>query len=242
MFKLISFGRTDMGLKRSNNEDAFSISRKGDFLALADGMGGAAAGEVASKIFVDTTIELFLHNQHNGKSIEIVKNIFHLSNQRILNHVKDHPEHKGMGCTAELIVFEGEQYILGHVGDSRTYVFRNGVLKQLTKDHSLVQDQIDQGLLTPEAAKKHHLRNIITRSGGIHEQLARDLMRGEIISGDLFLLCSDGLTDMVPDVAISAVLSFPQDLSKKGEKLIEMAKDAGGYDNVTVVLGEIIEG
>ena len=145
-----------------------------------------------------------------------------------------------MGCTAELIAFSDEDFVLGHMGDSRIYRIQNGQLKQLTKDHSLVQEQIDEGLISPEEARKHSLRNVITRAVGIEEKCDIDILRGKTYSGDLFLLCSDGLTDMVDDNLIRKVLSSPIDLPQKTEKLVEMAKIAGGKDNVTVVLSEIL--
>jgi len=126
--------------------------------------------------------------------------------------------------------------VIGHVGDSRTYLYRNKELEQLTKDHSLVQEQIDQGLIKPEQAMTHPMRNIILRAVGVKEGVAPDILKGENKSGDLFLLCSDGLTDMVADAAILEVLSLPGTLSHKTDKLIESAKSAGGNDNITVVL------
>ncbi|MBC8458865.1 MAG: serine/threonine-protein phosphatase, partial [Deltaproteobacteria bacterium] len=174
---------------------------------------------------------------------EILKRVqmtFILANERILNHVKKTPQHEGMGCTAELIAFSDEDFVIGHLGDSRIYRIQNSQLKQLTKDHSLVQDQIDQGLISPEEARNHSLRSIITRAVGIADRRDLDILRGKTYSGDLFLLCSDGLTDMVDDNLIRKVLSSPMNLPQKTEKLVEMAKSAGGRDNVTVVLSEIL--
>ena len=145
-----------------------------------------------------------------------------------------------MGCTAELMAFSDASYILGHVGDSRTYLFRQGRLKQITQDHSLVQDQIDRGLLTPEEAKKHSLRNVILRAVGAKETLAVDLITGKVMAGDLFLLCSDGLTGMVDDPPIEETLSLSISLVQKVERLITLAKEAGGNDNITVVLCEAV--
>lgn len=212
------------------------------FLALADGMGGAAAGEVASQIFVDTATDVFSRNARTSEqeTHESIQETFHLANERILAHVKKNPHHEGMGCTAELIAFRDQNYFLGHVGDSRTYLFRQGKLKQLTQDHSLVQDQVNQGLISPSEARRHPLKNVILRSVGVSERLAVDLLRGGSLLGDFLLLCSDGLTDMVEDTAIQKVLTLSASLSQKVEMLIEFAKSAGGYDNITVILCEVM--
>jgi protein phosphatase len=144
-----------------------------------------------------------------------------------------------MGCTAELIAFYNQHFVLGHVGDSRTYLFRQGRLRQLTRDHSFVQDQVDQGLITPKEAKVHSLKNVILRAVGIDDPLAVDLIRGKSHPGDLFLLCSDGLTDLVDEASIQETLSPPLSLTTKGDRLIEQAKSRGGFDNITVILCEV---
>jgi PPM family protein phosphatase len=145
-----------------------------------------------------------------------------------------------MGCTAELLAFSGDKFILGHMGDSRTYRYKNGQLKQLSLDHSLVQDQLDRGLITPEEARKHTMKNVILRAVGVDETPSLDLVRGNLSAGDLFLLCSDGLTDMVEDSDILTVLASTSKLPGKAEQLVELAKTGGGRDNITVVLIEII--
>jgi PPM family protein phosphatase len=235
-------GRTDSGIRRLDNEDAYIVVPELNLCALADGMGGAAAGELASRMFVDAVKEssskMQERSEHN--SIELVEQIFRVANERIANHARKNPAHKGLGCTAELLAFFDQGYVLGHVGDSRTYQFREGRLKRLTNDHSVVQLQVDQGLITPAEAKKHPLRNIILRAVGTNEVLAVDLIRGRILPGDLFLLCSDGLTDMVEEQDFEGILAGDLALSHKADKLVEMANSAGGHDNVTVVLGEVV--
>ena len=144
-----------------------------------------------------------------------------------------------MGCTAELFSFYGMNYILGHVGDSRTYLLRQGKLRQITRDHSLIQDQIDEGLVSPAEARTHALRNVIVRAVGVEEALPVDLVRGKSQPGDIFLLCSDGLTDMLADDQIQELLSLSLSPLEKVEKLVEAAKSAGGYDNITVALCEV---
>ena len=231
-------GKTDIGLRRSNNEDAFIISPELGFCLAADGMGGAAAGELASKIFADTVLEIFADStdQSEKEILYRVKKAFSFANEKILDDATQNPNHEGMGCTAELLAFFGDGFALGHVGDSRTYRFRNGQLSQLTQDHTLVQQQIEEGLISSENIRNHPLRNIILRALGQERELALDLLRGKILPGDLFLLCSDGLTDMVQDDQIQEILSSDIDIHRKADKLVESAKAAGGKDNITVVL------
>ena len=164
---------------------------------------------------------------------------FSFSNEKILDHVNQNPNHKGMGCTAELLAFSDEGFVLGHVGDSRTYRFRNGQLKQLTQDHTLVQQQLEEGLISSDNIRNHPLRNVVLRAVGQNRELALDILKGRTFSGDLFLLCSDGLTDMVRDDQIRDILCSEIDIHQKTEKLIECAKVAGGDDNITVVLAAI---
>ena len=237
-----SSGKSDIGLKRSNNEDAFVARPELGFFLVADGMGGAAAGELASCIFADTALELFSTpgGRTEGETMERVKRAFSLANERILDHVKENALHRGMACTAELLALSHPGFVLGHMGDSRTYRFRKNNLKQLTQDHSFIQDQIDQGLITQEEARTHPNRNVIFRAVGAEESPALDLVRGKTCSGDLFLLCSDGLTDMVDNTIIQGVISLATTLPQKAQKLIDLAKSSGGNDNITVVLVEII--
>ena len=231
-------GQSNTGLRRPDNEDSFRIERDLGMCLVADGVGGAAAGELASRLFSDTAFEVFRDAEHRIETqvVERVQEAFRLANQRLLQHAKQNPAHKGLACTAELMAFSNEGFVVGHLGDSRTYRFRNGQLKQLTKDHSLVQAQIDQGLITPEAALSHPWRNVILRAVGMHEDLALDLVRGRIYTQDQFLLCSDGLTDMVPDKLIQQTLQASRLLEQKLDELIEMALKAGGTDNITVVV------
>ena len=239
---IIFHGATDVGNVRSNNEDVFSISEQCHYCLVADGMGGAAAGEVASSIFAETAKAVF--TGHDGRSeentIARVQTTFKLANDKILKHVGRNPQDQGMGCTAELLAFVQDCFIIGHVGDSRTYRMRNNTLTQLTKDHSLVQEQLDQGLITPEEAQRHAMRNVILRAVGVNDTVALDILKGRQRPGDLYLLCSDGLTDMVAESKILEALSTDDSLEEKSNALIRMAKQAGGKDNVTVALSEII--
>jgi serine/threonine protein phosphatase PrpC len=226
------FGKSDVGLKRSNNEDAFITGDDGRVAIVADGMGGTAAGEVASRIFVETAAS-------EKETVEWVQQAFSLANTKIFEYARANSQYRGMGCTAETIVFFQHRYVVGHVGDSRTYLFRHGKLKQITKDHSLVEEQKDQGLMTDGEARKHPHRNIILRAVGVDERLTVDIVNGEAGPGDCFLLCSDGLTDMVDDPAIEGTLSRSLSISQQVENLIDLAKSAGGHDNITVVLCKV---
>jgi len=235
------FGKSDVGLRRSNNEDAFFISPDRMVFSVADGMGGAASGEVASRIFVDACREIFPSGEMktDNEVLLSVQMAFQAANERILKQGRENPVQQGMGCTAELMVFNDKTYILGHVGDSKTYIFRQGALRQITKDHSLVQDQLDQGIITPAEARNHHLRHVINRAVGIGDTLAVDLIKGKSSEGDVFLLCSDGLTDTVDDAALERVLSSERSLEQRVERLINLAKSSGGYDNITIILCEV---
>jgi len=239
--KLFS-GKTDIGLKRENNEDAFVISPELDFCLAADGMGGAAAGELASRIFAETTVDVFSGNTNRSEREVLyrVQKAFSAANEKILDHTIQNPNHKGMGCTAEVLAFFDDGFVIGHVGDSRAYRLRKGQLEQLTQDHTLVQQQIDEGLISSENVRNHPLRHVILRAVGLKRELALDVLRGKTASQDVYLLCSDGLTDMVEDDQIREILSTNTDLDRKTDKLVEMAKAAGGDDNITVVLAAIV--
>ncbi len=242
MHQLEIFGRTDTGLVRPNNEDTFALNPGAGYCLVADGMGGAAAGETASRLFAEASAEILGTSQiaDEEEAAGKVQKAFQRANELILAHVQENPNHKGMGCTAELLVVHTSGYVIGHMGDSRTYRFRNSALKQLTRDHSLVQDQLDRGLISAEEARNHSMRNVVLRAVGVDPAPALDTLRGPVHKGDLFLLCSDGLTDMVTDESIEEVLKANHPLETLADQLIEIAKQAGGRDNITVVLAKIL--
>ena len=243
MIRIETSARTEVGLRRSSNEDAFVSAAEPGILALADGMGGAASGEVASGIFVDTVRERLPAGPPSvlEEAEEFVRKTFLLAHQRIRDLAAREPEHEGMGCTGEMVVFTDDRYVVGHVGDSRVYLFREGRLRQVTKDHSFVQEQVDQGLLTPGQARVHPYRHMILRAIGIQDSLVVDLISGKAYPDDLFLLCSDGLSDMVGDLLIEKRLASGLSLGEKADRLVRDACDAGGHDNVTVVLGHVLQ-
>ena len=238
-FSLSADGLSDIGLHRPNNEDSFLVHcEKGCFL-VADGMGGAAAGEIASRIFTETADRIVRPFEHRTEeqAVELIKKIFFDANEKIRDHVQSTPNHNGMGCTADLLLFHHYQgFTLGHIGDSRTYRQRDGHLTLLTRDHSLIQDHVDQGLISKAEARHHRLRNVINKAVGVNEKLELDIIRGPYFKGDLFLLCSDGLTDMICDEDIEKILLEQESLSNSAKLLVEQAKAGGGRDNITVIL------
>ncbi len=236
-----AWGATETGKRRPTNQDNFFINEPFGLLAVADGMGGAAAGELASRLFVQTVQEvkdreLPDSSQHAAK---LVQRIFREANKKIRDHIRSIPENEGMGCTAEVLSFYPGGFLVGHVGDSRTYRYRKGTLTQLSKDHSFIQDQLDQGVITPEEARKHRMRHVILRAVGTEDEVQVDLIQGLHVNGDIYLLCSDGLTDMVADRTIQKVLERRESLEFKGRALIDEALGGGGLDNITLVLAQV---
>ncbi|MBW1636041.1 MAG: serine/threonine-protein phosphatase [Deltaproteobacteria bacterium] len=239
--KTTAWCSTDPGLIRSNNEDTCLINDKDGYYLVADGMGGAAAGEKASALFRET-VDRKLSKEliPAARSIqELVRDCFHSANRKILSSAAEIPSDSGMGCTAELLVIHGSRFILGHVGDSRTYRMRDGRLQLLTTDHTIVQEQLTRNLISPQQAKKHPMRNLITRVVGSRKELKVDMVDGSILPGDLFLLCTDGLTDMVEETELPDTLSLNAPLEVRSSILIDQAKEGGGKDNITVALIEI---
>lgn len=241
MPKVSSFGISDTGLRRKNNEDALWVRADLGLCALADGVGGAADGELASGIFIRNIMDTFKNPgiYTERQTIELMSKVFVQANEAILNLVDNHSEREGMGCTGEIMVFYGDRFVIGHVGDSRVYLFRKGRLRQLTKDHSLVQQQLDEGFITQADARKHPLRHVILRAVGADDRLVVDIIKGKAAAGDLFLVCSDGLTDMIDNKAVGEILAMGVSIAEKAAKLVAAANSAGGSDNITVILNEI---
>lgn len=257
--------KTDVGLKRSQNEDVCAVNTELNFFMVADGMGGAAKGDLASKFFLQSVEEIFSTTEvQTGPSLkerfyacfedseeELEKPInkalnqvkdkvyacFENANKIIQDHITKIPQHSGMGCTAEVLTFTDLNYVIGHVGDSRSYLLSSGTpLRQLTKDHSLVQDQVDSGTIVQKQAGSSVLKNVLTRAVGVGPHLEVDIISGQASPGDIFLLCSDGLYNMVSEEEIEAVLLFDAPLTLRAEILVNMANDNGGRDNVSVTL------
>jgi len=236
-----AFGMTDTGLRRPLNEDAYFINTSCGCFVISDGVGGAAAGEVASRIFTSTVSETIKKEQTSSEqeTISAIKQTFLKANSDIIEYAGQNPDHKGMACTAELLVVGSNGFVLGHVGDSRTYRYRQKNLIQLTRDHSFIQQQIELGKITEKDAKTHRYRNVILRAVGTEETIDVDIIRGKVRPGDIFMLCSDGLTDMVAEVDISACLGKSISLAEKVSNLVDLANHEGGQDNITVILIKI---
>ncbi len=234
-------GRTDIGNVRKNNEDAYLVRIGLPLFVVADGVGGAAAGEVASQLFVSSCEQEFEAAGESPSDLSaLIERCFQIGNRKIIDHARSAPETQGMACTAEVLTFSNNEYIIGHVGDSRTYLVRDGMISLVTKDHSFVQEQLDRGLLTEEEAENHRLRNAIHRAVGFEEQIQVDIIRGRVKDGDIFLMCSDGLSDMVSDEDLLALASAKGDVGRRADALVTAAKMGGGRDNITVVLCQVV--
>ncbi len=231
--------RTHIGLVRKKNEDnSFAIEKDGClFAVVADGMGGHSGGEVASQIVVDTAKQ-FLSDINNSSLIssDSITGLLSDINKLVWERALRDKELQGMGSTATIINLKGRQALIGHVGDSRAYLFRSGRLKQLTKDHSYVQMLIENGYITKEEALHHPQRNIITRAIGAENKVDADVMTINLEAGDILLLCSDGLTNAVTDDQITKTLL--EGVAKAADTLIEAALAFGGTDNITVFIVE----
>jgi serine/threonine protein phosphatase PrpC len=228
--------RTDTGRQRHANEDAYFADAP--LFAVADGMGGAQAGEVASKIAADA----FGDSDDRGEAPEgYLRRVARTANDRIHELAERDSSRSGMGTTLTAALLGDDEVGLAHVGDSRAYVFRDGDLKRLTSDHSLVEELRRQGRLTEAQAEEHPQRSIITRALGPEPDVEVDTMTFAARPGDVFLLCSDGLTTMVPEARIGRILERSRDLDSAVARLIREANDGGGRDNITVVAFRVDE-
>ena len=225
--------RTDIGRVRRQNEDAAWMDESRGVFAVADGMGGHLAGEVASSMAMDAVRELAGSDARPG--IGAMRSAVQRAHNAILAHAGTHRECAGMGTTLSLMWRAGRFMYIAHVGDSRIYRLRDGSLEQITQDHSLVADLVRAGLITAEEARRHPRRNIITRALGTQGDNTPDLLAADNRPGDLWLLCTDGLTGMVSDDEIErTLLSLP--LEEAADRLLGLALEAGGSDNVTLIL------
>jgi PPM family protein phosphatase len=224
-------GRTDVGRQRSVNEDSLVLAPP--FFAVADGMGGAKAGEVASAMAAET----FEGEADSGEPAEAqLTRILREANRRIYDLAVSDDSHRGMGTTVTAAKVTGDEVSLGHVGDSRAYRLRDGELEQLTRDHSLVAELERSGQITPEAAEHHPQRSIITRALGPEPDVQVDTYTLAGRDGDLFLICSDGLTSMISDEELGSILRSSDSLDQAAESLVRAANQSGGKDNITVVM------
>lgn len=242
-------GLTHVGRQRQHNEDAFLVEDEAGLFLVADGMGGHAAGEIASRIAVDSISEFILHTKEDDgtwphaydenfkRSTNRLMAAVRLANSRVLEAMRKDVRLRGMGTTVVACLAEEDTISFAHVGDSRAYLIRAGEISRITNDHSWVFEQVQAGMLTEQEAEKHPLRNVITRALGGALQVTPDASEIEIREGDVYLLCSDGLTGMVPETEIlRLVTSTKGDIEKACQQLIDAANEHGGLDNVTAIL------
>ena len=233
----------DAGRARSNNEDSVATDDAVSLAVLADGMGGYNAGEVASHMatsFIAAELGRWLREASAQASDAEVRRAMDIcvenANRAIFDAANANPQYAGMGTTLVVAVFREGRLLLGHVGDSRCYRLRGGKLTQITRDHSLLQEQIDAGLITPEQAAFSANKNLVTRAVGVEDNVLLETHQHEVQSGDVFLLCSDGLSDMVDDAGLEQLLQAHDALPECARALIAAANDAGGKDNISVIL------
>jgi protein phosphatase len=233
----------DPGRARSNNEDSVATDESVALAVLADGMGGYNAGEVASNMatsFIRTELGRWLREASGQASDAEVRRAMDIcvdnANRAIFNSANANPQYAGMGTTLVVAVFREDRVLLGHVGDSRCYRLRGGRLQQITRDHSLLQEQIDAGLITPEQAAFSANKNLVTRAVGVEDSVQLETHQHDIQPGDLYMMCSDGLSDMLDDPAIAQLLIAHESLESGIRALIDAANDAGGKDNISVIL------
>ena len=246
--------RTDVGRRRGNNEDNFIVTPEVGLFVLSDGMGGEAAGEMASKIAVE---EISRHmkavvrngtaplmgepNPQFGEFTNQLASSIRLSNRVIWEAAQHHASQRGMGATVVAALLRSPVMSIAHVGDSRIYLLRAGELQQLTQDHSLVMEQVRRGLITREEAEHSDMQNIIVRALGAEEAVQVDMDEVFVMPGDQVILCSDGLTRMVLDPGIAQVVAEAESPQQACDRLVEIANDAGGEDNITVVVVRVKE-
>lgn len=238
--KVRSCAISDVGRKRQKNEDSYLINDELNLFVVADGMGGHAGGEYASRIAISTIEEQF--QQNAGKDTpgeEVLKAAIQDAGSKIIQKAEEDRALRGMGTTVICLHLENKRAVMGHVGDSRGYLFRDGVLEQLTEDHSLVNEQVKSGLITAEEARTHQFKNIITRSVGVTAEVEVDTASRKLKEGDFFLLCSDGLSNLVEMSEMEKELRSQEPILA-AKAMVDLANKRGGDDNITLVLVEVV--
>jgi protein phosphatase len=234
---------TDPGRARENNEDSVAYEESARLAVLADGMGGYNAGEIASGMataFIKSELSRWLLEVGDSAPIKEVRRAMEIcvdnANTAIFNSANSNAAYAGMGTTLVVGAFREDRLLLGHIGDSRCYRLRDGQMTQLTKDHSLLQEQIDAGLITPEQAVGSSIKNLVTRALGVEDLVVLDVNEYAVEPNDVYLMCSDGLSDMVNDEVIARILVEDAGLALKAEMLVATANENGGRDNISVLL------
>ncbi|MGB7281362.1 MAG: Stp1/IreP family PP2C-type Ser/Thr phosphatase [Candidatus Acidiferrum sp.] len=247
--RIVSGGVTDLGRVRTNNEDCFRIVEPLNLFVLSDGMGGEAHGEVASALAVDTIVKYCANSQSDPAATQIgdyepiwsektkrLTSAVHLANKSIYDSAEAHPEQHGMGATLTAAWIDGSKLSIAHVGDSRAYLLRSGTLQQLTSDHSLVAEQVRRGILTAAEAEESEMQSVLLRALGALPDVEVDTDEHILFARDILMICCDGLTRMVTEPEIAGTLQAETDPTKAAEKLIELANERGGVDNITVIV------
>jgi protein phosphatase len=239
---------TDPGLARENNEDAVAFDTLTGLCILADGMGGYNAGEIASSMataFIKSEMSRWLSQAGRNANSKEVKRAMEIcvqnANHSIFNAANSNPQYTGMGTTLVVGVFQVGRLMLGHIGDSRCYRLRGDAFEQITKDHSLLQEQIDAGLITAQQALTAANKNLVTRALGVEDAVLLDVTEHRVDAGDVYVMCSDGLSDMVRDSAIADIVLGHATLELKAKQLIHAANANGGRDNISVVMVHAVE-
>jgi protein phosphatase len=242
-------GVTDVGSVRQYNEDSIAIDRENAVMALADGMGGHRAGEVASRMATEAIFnELKSHVAEFGNAAGdhsprlAIEQSIKRANKAVYQASQTTAAYQGMGTTVAAAVFYDNAVALGHIGDSRIYRLRGRVLQLLTRDDSLLRDQVELGLIAAADARESHNRSLVTRALGIEQDVSPHIHEEKVLPGDVFLLCSDGLNDLVDDADIELIVqSLKSNLPLAAHHLVQAAKDNGGYDNVSVIIGRVLK-
>ncbi len=236
------FAKSDIGKSREINQDYYYISQDTDvprLYILADGMGGYKGGEIASKLATDS-VKSYINSNFNENLVEkeeilkLIESAVEYANMVVYEKSKEVPELEGMGTTLEVCLIYNNKAYIGHVGDSRIYRIRKGVIRKLTKDHSYVQQLVEDKKITREEAKTHPKKNMLTKALGCTPYVEPDIRARNFERDDIFIMCSDGLTNMVDDNNICELIM--QDITTAADKLIENANASGGYDNITVII------
>ena len=247
--RIVSGGVTDLGRVRTNNEDCFRIVESLDLFVLADGMGGEAHGEVASEMAVETVVKTCMGPGDDGGATAIghseptwsektkrLTSAVHRANKNIYDSAEANPDQHGMGATLTAAWIDGSKMSIAHVGDSRAYLLRSGNLQQLTSDHSLVAEQVRRGILTAAEAEESEMQSVLLRALGALPDIEVDTDEHTLFARDILMLCCDGLTRMVTEPEIAGTLQAEIDPTRAAEKLIALANERGGVDNITVIV------
>jgi serine/threonine protein phosphatase PrpC len=231
--------RTSKGRVRTGNEDAFGMRPEHGIYVVCDGMGGAAGGEVASHMAVETLLDRMSANSAETPGRDGLHDAIAEANRLVLERAEREPHLSGMGTTLVALLLENSHALVAHAGDSRCYLLRAGKLERVTQDHSLVDEQMRLGAMTAEEAERSPLRSVITRAVGTQPSVTEDVSEIEPQAGDVFLLCSDGLTREVDEGGIARILGAGKDPDRVAQALVDAANDAGGRDNVTALVVRI---